>query len=75
LAPPELYLRHYSIRSYGHFENKVVRGGLALRNHPGPARNGSKWRKWYQDYLRGDLPAVYAKLVYSPENYRDRRIK
>lgn len=65
--PPGFSIHHYSVRSYGHFEQKVINGGPALKIHPGPVNHGSRWRKWYAAWLKGELPSIYATKVLTPD--------
>jgi hypothetical protein len=67
-APKDIYIHHFPVRSYGHFEAKTIKGGRALNKHPGPWSNGKRWRGWYKTWKAGELPALYEeKHLYSPE--------
>lgn len=51
---------HYPLRSYPQFEAKIRLGGAALeRNDRLPKGVGRTWRRLYQLYLEGGLPAYY----------------
>ena len=52
-------LYHFNIRSFAHFEHKVVKGGETLRNNP-DKNVGIHWRNWYENYyLNGKLREAY----------------
>jgi hypothetical protein len=57
---------HFPMRSYAQFENKIVKGGQAYaRNQELPERVGRTWRRLYEVWQRGELPAHYADSVVS----------
>jgi hypothetical protein len=57
---------HFPMRSYAQFENKIVKGGQAYaRNRELPEKVGRTWRRLYEVYERGELPAHYAESVVS----------
>jgi hypothetical protein len=57
---------HFPMRSYAQFENKIVKGGQAYaRNQELPERIGRTWRRLYEVWQRGELPAHYADSVVS----------
>jgi glycosyltransferase involved in cell wall biosynthesis len=57
---------HFPMRSYAQFENKIVKGGQAYaRNQELPERIGRTWRRLYEAWQRGELPAHYADSVVS----------
>ena len=78
LTPEGVSLRHYSIRSFEHFERKVRAGGRAYRAATGLDPNwGGHWRRWYdlleaegRSGLEREFHARYVKrsidLVYDP---------
>jgi hypothetical protein len=60
------------MRSYAQFENKIVKGGQAYaRNRELPERIGRTWRRLYEVWERGDLPAHYADSVVSDPDRGD----
>lgn len=58
----DIVIYHYSIRSYQHFERKVIRGGLAYLNNPNKSL-GVHWRYWYSLYLENALKREYNRVV------------
>jgi glycosyltransferase involved in cell wall biosynthesis len=63
---------HFPMRSYAQFENKIVKGGQAYaRNRELPERIGRTWRRLYEVWERGDLPAHYADSVVSDPDRDD----
>jgi hypothetical protein len=63
----DIIIHHYPVRSYGHFLQKTINGGTALKKHPGSISNGKRWRKWYDRYKEGKLPELYDEFVLTPE--------
>jgi hypothetical protein len=60
------------MRSYAQFENKIVKGGAAYaRNRELPENVGRTWRRLYEVYERGELPAHYAESVVSDQSRDD----
>ncbi len=56
-------IHHFSIRSYQHFEKKVVNGGSSYEINPLKDPNiGWHWKKWYEIYKDGNLKAEYIRL-------------
>jgi len=63
---------HFPMRSYAQFENKIVKGGQAYaRNRELPERIGRTWRRLYEVWQRGELPAHYADSVVSDRDRDD----
>jgi glycosyltransferase involved in cell wall biosynthesis len=63
---------HFPMRSYGQFENKIVKGGQAYaRNRELPEKVGRTWRRLYEVWERGDLPAHYEESVVSDPDRDD----
>jgi glycosyltransferase involved in cell wall biosynthesis len=55
---------HFPMRSYAQFENKIVKGGRAYaRNKELPEKTGRTWRRLYQTWEKGGLPAHYEASV------------
>ena len=52
---------HYHVRNYKHFERKTITGGKSLLHHPNK-NIGTHWRKWYQEYINGNLKNLYNSL-------------
>jgi glycosyltransferase involved in cell wall biosynthesis len=51
---------HFPMRTYGQFENKIVKGGRAYgRNRELPQRTGRTWRRLYEDWEKGRLRDHY----------------
>jgi glycosyltransferase involved in cell wall biosynthesis len=62
---------HFPMRSYAQFENKIVKGGRAYaRNRELPEKTGRTWRRLYETWERGGLPAHYRENVVA-ESARD----
>ena len=56
------------MRSYSQFENKIVKGGRAYaRNRELPEKTGRTWRRLYDMWQRGELPAHYEANVVGDE--------
>lgn len=64
-----IQVRHYPVRTYRQFENKVVAGTQALQELP--TNISIQWRRWYQDYQQHLLPQTYRSLMATPENICD----
>ena len=63
---------HYPMRTYAQFENKIIKGGRAYaRNRELPKRIGRTWRRLYEVYQRGELPAHYEESVVSDPSRGD----
>jgi hypothetical protein len=63
---------HFPMRSYAQFENKIVKGGAAYaRNRELPEKIGRTWRRLYEVWQRGELPAHYAESVVSVARSED----
>ncbi|HEX3262257.1 MAG TPA: glycosyltransferase family 2 protein [Solirubrobacterales bacterium] len=63
---------HFPMRSYAQFENKIVKGGAAYaRNRELPEKIGRTWRRLYEVWQRGELPAHYAESVVSDAGRQD----
>ena len=55
---------HFPMRSYAQFENKIVKGGRAYaRNKELPEKTGRTWRRLYETWEQGGLPAHYEASV------------
>jgi hypothetical protein len=55
---------HFPMRSYAQFENKIVKGGRAYaRNKELPEKTGRTWRRLYEMWEQGGLPAHYRENV------------
>jgi glycosyltransferase involved in cell wall biosynthesis len=55
---------HFPMRTYGQFENKIVKGGRAYaRNRELPDRTGRTWRRLYELWERGELRDHYDRQV------------
>lgn len=55
---------HFPMRSYSQFENKIVKGGRAYaRNKELPEKTGRTWRRLYESWEQGGLPAHYEASV------------
>lgn len=63
-------IKHYPIRTYSQFENKVIEGGAAYERSNLPPNIGTQWRRWYRDYKEGKLREVFASFLATPENLR-----
>jgi Glycosyl transferase family 2 len=51
---------HFPMRTYGQFENKIVKGGRAYgRNRELPQRTGRTWRRLYEAWEEGSLREHY----------------
>lgn len=56
-------IHHFSIRSFRHFQQKVINGGLAYEKNPDQNPNiGWHWKRWYLLYKEGELEREYDKL-------------
>ncbi len=63
---------HFPMRSYGQFENKIVKGGQAYaRNRELPEKVGRTWRHLYEVWRSGGLEAHYAETVVSDPERED----
>jgi glycosyltransferase involved in cell wall biosynthesis len=63
---------HFPMRSYAQFENKIVKGGRAYgRNRELPERMGRTWRRLYETWEQGGLPAHYEETVVADANRED----
>jgi hypothetical protein len=62
---PDLKIDHYPIRSYEHFERKVINGGLAYLQSGLTENIGDHWRERYQVYLSEQLWLEYKCLSYT----------
>ena len=55
---------HFPMRSYAQFENKIIKGGRAYaRNKELPEKTGRTWRRLYETWEQGGLPAHYEASV------------
>ena len=72
----DITIFHYGIRNYKQFENKVLKGHIALQNQE--KEIGQHWREFYKAYEEGRLPEVYEnfiKTTYSGNSFSDSRLK
>ena len=61
-------INHFPMRSYAEFENKIVKGGRALqRNTALPETVAITWRRLYEQWRAGELPAWFAAQRLTPE--------
>ena len=72
----DITIFHYGIRTYKQFENKVLKGHIALQNQG--KEIGAHWREFYKAYEEGRLFEVYEnflKINYSGNSFSDSRLK
>jgi hypothetical protein len=63
---------HFPMRSYAQFENKIVKGGRAYaRNKELPEKTGRTWRRLYETWEQGRLPAHYEASVVAEAARKD----
>jgi len=63
---------HFPMRSYAQFENKIVKGGRAYaRNKELPEKTGRTWRRLYETWEQGGLPAHYEASVVAEAARKD----
>jgi glycosyltransferase involved in cell wall biosynthesis len=63
---------HFPMRSYAQFENKIVKGGAAYaRNTQLPEKTGRTWRRLYETWEQGGLPAHYEASVVAESATKD----
>ncbi len=63
---------HFPMRSYAQFENKIVKGGRAYaRNKELPEKTGRTWRRLYETWEQGGLPAHYEASVVADAARKD----
>jgi glycosyltransferase involved in cell wall biosynthesis len=63
---------HFPMRSYAQFENKIVKGGRAYaRNKELPEKTGRTWRRLYETWEEGGLPAHYEANVVAESARKD----
>jgi glycosyltransferase involved in cell wall biosynthesis len=63
---------HFPMRSYAQFENKIVKGGRAYaRNKELPEKTGRTWRRLYETWEEGGLPAHYEASVVAESARKD----
>jgi len=61
-------IHHFPVRTYADFETKIVTGGRALqRNTTLPEGAAITWRRLYEQWQAGALPAWYAAQQLTPE--------
>ncbi len=60
---------HFPVRTYGQFENKIVKGGAAYaRNTEVPQYTGKTWRELYKSFLAdGNLMDFYTNSIYDSD--------
>jgi hypothetical protein len=62
---------HFPLRTYAQFENKIAKGGRAYANNKElPPEIGGTWRRLYERYEAGGLPAYYDAQVPGEEAIR-----
>jgi len=68
ITTSRVYRHHYPIRSLAQWEKKA-QGHLALMK-----RNAvcDRWRRWYELYINGQLPAEFAKVISLWNDFRNR---
>jgi hypothetical protein len=58
----DIIVYHYYIRNFKHFNDKVRKGGEAIRNLPDKSF-GSHWRDWYENYyLKNNMQTAWNEL-------------
>ena len=58
-----IFIHHFSIRSYTNFQKKVIKGGSAFLKNPLRDPNiGWQWKRWYALYLKNKLKEEYDKI-------------
>jgi hypothetical protein len=63
---------HFPMRSYAQFENKIAKGGAAYaRNKELPEKTGRTWRRLYETWEQGGLPAHYEANVVAESAGKD----
>lgn len=63
-------IHHFPIRSYKHFERKVVNGGSAYEKNPNKIADlGWHWKAWYRIYEEGKLKEEYEKINLENQEY------
>jgi glycosyltransferase involved in cell wall biosynthesis len=63
---------HFPMRTYGQFENKIVKGGRAYgRNRELPKRTGRTWRRLYEAWEEGRLRDHYDDNVVAERGRAD----
>jgi len=65
----DISILHYPLRSYAHFQGKVINGGSAYEKNPTKA-GGWQWRRWYEIYKQGGLPDEFRHLTLGEEECR-----
>lgn len=72
-TPGALEILHYPMRSYMQFENKIRLGGAAYaRNTQLPVGTGHTWRRLYEQWQAGELPAYYQSQMPTPDQVKSR---
>lgn len=64
----DVVIHHYPIRTFVQFEQKVMQGGKAYELTDFPEYVGRHWRRWYKDYLAGNLRETFDKYIITPAN-------
>ncbi len=60
-------IHHFPIRSWKHFERKVINGGSSYQKNPDKSPDiGWQWKAWYNHYNAGLLKNVYRELCVNP---------
>ena len=67
---------HFPLRTYAQFENKIVKGGLALRaNRELPKKSVRTWRRLLKRWERGELSDYYESEVAAPQTDPERFVE
>lgn len=62
---------HFPLRAYAQFANKIAKGGRAYANNQELRPEiGCTWRRLYESYVHGELPAYYAAQIPDEEAIR-----
>jgi len=56
-------IKHYPIRTYEQFKSKVIIGCAAYANSNLPESFGRHWKRWYGDYVNGNLLDTYNSFI------------
>lgn len=63
LETRNILIHHFPIRSYEHFERKVINGGSAYKKNPDKSPDiGWQWKEWYVLYQAGLLRKAYQEI-------------
>lgn len=70
ICTKQITINHYPVRSYAHFERKVINGGSAYRASGLSIDQGHHWRRWYDAWETGNLREHYEDLLYTPDKIK-----